>query len=622
MNYFFKNSSLIIVSFYLFSCNIQAELTPLLFPVLDHTTNKYKGKSVIADSIDNQTLGHQFRDRTYYYDLALDSNGKAYVLYAQPKPLTPNSSSPVDFTKEKSDIILAIESETGWQKQILTTEGVFQPTAIQIKVDNNDTIHLTYIRKLIKEFSGSPQEVDYLIYRKIENNIVSEEIEVGDLDANPANFAGLGSWRTFLAIAPDNSVYMIREGGNEELTQGSLNLLIPNEKGNWDKHKISGLPTTNWYRIGKFLIDKSAKPHIIFADYAYDHNAKPYASTSYFDIDHNGFHNLWYASSTSLDGKNWSAHQFDETPNNHEPALNNFQFWPDLALDEKNNPAVATWLWRSSTRFPGYDTSTVFFQRDSSHNWTSSQTTTRIFNNLTYRPNGQLAGMGAGLVKDPSGWHGVWDSSHPRPFEHDFLRGGIMYRYSPDGKDWANYQPIAEFSAEGFCIVKIDNQNRLNILVLGDHTDTQLYLLRYQLPNNKLMEVYPDRHFYYSGESVTLNARVQPGAEGDFYVAVISSARPEIKQKPEIWQLTSNYTWQKIPSIENLQPLLTFPAGTGFNFNGTIGTVNPNQPPFDKKDTDYTIYSLVTKSGSNVFDGQWVTPLSTQTITANKSLPK
>jgi len=603
------------------SSSALAELTPLLVPTLDSTTNKYVGKSVITDSIDNRAPGQQFRDRTYYYDLALDSSGRAYVLYAQPKPLALNSSQAVDFDHEKTDIILAVETATGWSKQTLTTEGVFQPSGLQIEVDKNDVLHLIYIRKLTKTFSKTAQEVDYLIYRKVENGVVSEEVEVGDTSLQPPNFSGLGGWRTRMAIAPDNSVYMIREGGNDNLGLPLLKLLTPDGKGNWTAQAISGLPATNWYRIGKFLIDSAGKAHIIFVDYAYNSAAQTYTAGGFFGLDNLGFHNLWYASSATLDARDWKAVQLDEDPKSSAPALNNFQFWPDLALDERNNPAVATWLWRVDTQFPGYNSSTVFLQPDAAGNWVGNRTT-RIFDDVTYRPNGPLAGMGAGLIKDAAGWHGVWDSSHPRPFEHAFERGGVMYRFSPDGQDWAYYQPVAEFSAEGFCIVKIDKQNRVNILVLGDHTDTQLYLLRYQLPNNNLMEVFADRRYYYSGESVTMKARVQPGAVGDFYVAAMSKERPKIKQAAEIWQLTANLTWQKIKGLDQLRPLLSLPAGAGVDFNNTIGVVGPGQAPFDKQDTDYTIYSVVAEPGTNVLDGQWVTPLFAREISVNKSLPQ
>ncbi len=606
-----------------FALNAQAELKPLLVPNLDVVSNKFIGKSVIADSIDNQSLNQQFRDRTYYYDLALDSTGKAYVLYANPKPVAPNSSLPIDFETERTDIILATETTSGWDKITLSTDGVYQPAGLQIEADSNDVLHIIYIRKTAKLMGGVPALVDYLMYRKLQDGLLSEEIEVGNLETNPANFAGLGGWRTRMAIAPDNSVYMLREGGVEGLLQPLLNLLSPDGEGNWTMQPISGLPTANWYRLAKFLIDKAGQPHIIYADYAYNNAGQVYTSGGFAGLEHFGFHNLWYATAATLTGQGWNATQLDEDPASSLPTLYNFQFWPDLALDENNHPSVANWLWKAGTVLPGYGASTVFFQRDGAGNWTTNRAT-RTFDNagLSYIPNGSLAGMGPGLVKNSDGWHGVWDSSHPRPFEHSFGRGGILYRYSPDGKDWSYYQPLAEFSAEGYCLTEIDSQHRLNVLVLGDHTDTQLYLLRYQLPDSNLMEVFSDRRYYYNGEPVTLHARIQSGAVGDFYVATISDARPEINQPSEIWQLTSTLAWQKITDLSQLKPLLSLPVGAGLNFNAAISTIAAKQVPFDKPDTDYTLYSLVTRPNTDITAGEWITPLYAKSITVNKSLPQ
>lgn len=607
----------------IFSVNSQAELQALKVPTLNPATHKFIGSSVIADSIDNQAPNQQFRDRTYYYDLALDSTGKAYVLYANPKPVQANASAPINFEIERTDIILAIETASGWDKVTLSTDGVYQPAGLQIEADSNDVLHMIYIRKTAKLMAGELTNVDYLMYRTFNAGTLSDEVEVGDIDATPANFAGLGGWRTRMAIAPDNAVYMLREGATEGLKEPVFNLLIPDEDGNWTMQTLSGLPTANWYRLAEFLIDKAGHPHLLYSDYAYNNAGQTYTSGGFAGLDHLGFHNLWYAESQTLDGQGWTSFQLDEDPNSDLPTLYNFQYWPTLTLDEKNNPAVANWLWKAGTVLPGYGASTVFFRRDSDGNWSVNRTT-RVFDNagLSYVPNASLAGMGPGLVKTDTGWHGVWDSSHPRPFEHAFGRGGILYRYSPDGKDWSYYQPLAEFSAEGYCITQVDKSNRLNVLVLGDHTDTQLYLLRYQLPDTNLMELFSDRRYYYRGEAVSLHARIKSGAVGDFYAITISQARPEINQASEIWQLTANLTWQKVADLTQLQPLLSLPDNAGLDFNSAIGVVAAGQKPFDKPDTDYTLYSLVTQAGSKPTEGKWVTPLYSKEITVNKSLPQ
>lgn len=605
----------------LFSLGVRAELTPLLVPTLDPATSKYTGKSVVADSIDNQSQSQPFRDRIYHYDLALDANGKAYVLYASPKPAVANSSAGIDYTNEKSDIILAIETDTGWSKTTLTTEGLYKPAALQIKMDAGGTFHLIYVRKLTKKMAGTNQVVDYLVYRTISNGVVSAEKEVGNLDANPANFAGLGGWRTRLAIGPNNSVYMLREGANTESTKPQFNLLIPDGKGNWNMTTLTGLASANWFHLAEFLIDSKGRGHIAFGDFAYNSSGQAYVSNGSASRDDFGFHNLWYASSNTLDGKGWSQTQLKEDPATSVPALFEQQFWTTMTLDDKDNPAVTTWAWKVGTAYPGNGTPNIFFYRSSDGSWNRVQTT-RTFENLSYQPKAALAGMGAGIIKDASGWHGVWDSSHPRPFEHESPRGGLQYQFSPDGKNWNSYQVLQGFSAEGSCLVRLDKQGRLNILVLGDYTDTQLYLLRYQLPGNNLMEIYPDRRFYYTGESVTIHARVQSAAVGDFYVVAVSKARPEISQPSEIWQLTSNLSWQNIESLGQLRPVLTLPASGGLDFHNTLGQVGTGQQPFNRPDTDYTVYSLVVKPGASLFDSQqWVTPLFARELIANKTLP-
>ena len=143
------------------------------------------------------------------------------------------------------------------------------------------------------------------------------------------------------------------------------------------------------------------------------------------------------------------------------------------------------------TEYPGYNTSTVFLRQNDQGDWSNYVQATRSFDGLSYKADGHLAGMGPGILKINRDGTEFGTISHPRPFEHSFYAGGlsiVLVRMVTTG---AFYQPIAPFSAEGYCKIEIDNQNRLNVLVLGDHTDTQLYLLRYQLPGDDLMECFP-----------------------------------------------------------------------------------------------------------------------------------
>ncbi|MEY3219661.1 MAG: hypothetical protein RIT27_1018 [Pseudomonadota bacterium] len=46
------------------------------------------------------------------------------------------------------------------------------------------------------------------------------------------------------------------------------------------------------------------------------------------------------------------------------------------------------------------------------------------------------------------------------------------------------------------------------------------------------------------------------------------------------------------------------------------------QSPFKNPDTNYTLYSAVSKSGTNVLQPQnWVTPLFVKQLIANKTIP-
>jgi hypothetical protein len=617
----------------LLSNAIQAELTPLVVPTLHG--NKYVGKSVIADSFDN--VNQKFRDRIYSYDLAVDNSGTAYVLYANPIPKTQDSTMGVAYSdetisaNETSEIWLAVENTKGsWDKIPITGYGVYTPMGLRLQLDSKGVLHIAYVEKRSVMLGTKTQIQDYLMYRTFENGTLSSEKLVGDVPTG--NVSGLGGWRTYMAISPDDQVYFLREGSTAtDANKPSLKLLIPDGKGNWAATELNFAvgpsPMANWYHLGGFVIDSQGMAHIAFGDYAYNQQGQSYSFQSdpakEEDVNKDrkikGYHNLWYANSNTLDGNGWTAFQLNEDPSKILPTLYEQEFWVNLILDENNNPAVTTWLHPVGTSDMKYNTSAFTFIKDNNGNW-SGQRITRTFDGLAYKGKGYVEGMGAGLVKERFGWHGVWDDSHSRPFDHDSTRGGLVYRFSPDGKNWSDYQIVADFSGEGSSIVKIDKQNRLNVLVLGDYTDTQLYFLRYQLPTNNLMEVSPDRKFYYNGETVSLNAQVRDGAVGDFYVAVVGEARPEIQQPAEIWQLNSSFAWEKLNDFTQLKPVVSL--GQGISFNGQISAIGSKQAPFKNPDTTYTIYAAVSQNGTNVLTpSNWVTPLMVRQIVVNKTLP-
>ena len=119
------------------------------------------------------------------------------------------------------------------------------------------------------------------------------------------------------------------------------------------------------------------------------------------------------------------------------------------------------------------------------------------------------------------------------------------------------------------------------------------------------------------GEGIELNVQLRSGAVGDFYILAISEPRPEINQPQEIWQLRADFSWQKLVSLQGLNPLLSL--DTPFALTASIARIAAGRAPFDKEDTDYNIYSLVVAPGEDLFSGNWITPLASFPLTANKS---
>ncbi len=570
----------------------QAELTKLKESVVEESEEPYE-------------------DRIYYYDMALDAQGRARVVYARPKP-----------DRQHTDVILASETETDWNKVILTPVSIYRPDATHIDVDPAGNFHITYIKNNgnVDELGNPDSDLMYLFLRPEELDGLTH----GDVVIREQRVS-LGGWRSQLEVGDNGQPYILREFETgfclftpaPEETESKLSECSVVYPG-WRAQKLN-LPAVNWSRLGEFLVDSAGGAHLIYGDYAYDRHGNPYQGDgTYGGADHDGYHNLWYAYSPSPEANAWQRQPLDE--GSGVPTLYNWQFWVDLAVDEQNNPAVSKWLWKPGTPDRlAYDTKNLLFHKQAGQ-WRMNYTSRLFDASLTYAPHGPVAGMGAGLVKNAQGWHGVWDNSHPRPFEHESERGGLMYRYSPDGLTWSSYQLIAPYSGEGRSEVQLHGQ-QMNILVLGDHTNAKLYFLRYQLPGDNLLEVFPDRKYYYRGEPVTINARLEPGAAGDFYAVAISRARPEIQQSSEIWQLTGNLTWEKISDLSQWRPVLSFPQG-GAKFTLPISQVGPGEPPFDKPDTYYDILSVVTPPGGAPLDNaNWITPGFTASLGANLTIP-
>lgn len=573
--------------------------------------------SIVEESRDepDDPYGH----RIYYYDMALDAEGRAYVLYARPKE-----------DRVHTDVILAVETPNGWVEAIVTPVSVYRPDAIHLDADDADHFHLTYLQKnggaqYINDFETEDLMYARLSKAEIHGWIGNQELFHAQVSTR-AQPVSLGGWRSQLEVSAAGTPYIVREFENglclftpdtaaAELADSPCSLVYPG----WQAQKLE-LPRMNWSRLGEFHLDAQGGAHLIYGDYAFDRKGQPYTAGDGFQPEPHleYYHNLWYARASAPQGV-WGAMILDENAADSTPTLYNWQFWVDLTSDAEGNPAVTKWLWKPGTQdVQAYDTKSVFFHNNGA-GWRAAYATP-IFNDVSHYADGPVAGMGPAVLKTAEGWHGVWDSSHSRPYDHTSERGGLMYRFSPDGIDWSTHQILAEFSAEGRVEMQL-HDNTLNILVLGDHKDTKLYFMRYQLPEPAHLEVFPGRTFYYRGEPVSLHAKIGAGAVGDFYAAVFSRSRPEINQPGEIWQLLPDYTWQKIVDVQALAPFMSVTPANAAAQVLKLGNVAAMTEPFAQKDTYYDVYTVAAKPGTHVLDLQWLTPLTGHTLFANIALP-
>ena len=507
-------------------------LLVLAKPVISHAQLSFIQDIILADSEE------PFADRIYYYDMAVDSQGKAHVLYALPQQ-----------DRIHSKIIYAVETNEGWQQRTISTQGKYIPTGIQIAVASNDTISIMYITAS-NDYDAS------LVYRTITpTGILSDEIIVA-----------AGGWRSRLQLTPQDTPVIIREWST------GLMLYTWNSDS-FVEHTIQ-LPISTQVRLGDFKMDTTSGCHILFGDFA-----------------HGDSHNLWYAYAPTPQTGTWAAQIIDNSGHLYE-----MEFWVDLTIDSLNNPIAASYYYNDGN-IPTWG---VFYKRQANGSWTSTISTRKQEN--------CRAGMGPGLAVDTYGYHGVWDNSPPNPYEAESPRGTIFYRYSPDGNNWKVHQMLAPYSAEGRCVVRIKN-NQLNVLVLGDYTDTKLHFLRYQLPADKVFDLYPDRMMYHRGEPITFNLFMRGSFNADLYSVCIG------RQSGRIFQLASNLQWHEIPSLQNLGPVVSnYFVDT---FNNELITVIPSAPPASVRDI-FDCYSVAAEPGSNVLDqANWLTPLYGKYIYSN-----
>lgn len=510
--------------------------------------------SVIEDSEE------PFSDRIYYYDMEIDNEGKAHVIYALPQP-----------DRINSHIIYAVENGNTWNKQILSQQGKYIPTGVQISLDSTGIFHVIYI-KGTNDFDSS------LTYRTISREGIP----------SPEQNVGMGGWRSRLEINPvDDKPYIMRE------FEGGLNILIPQIGGGFIAKAVD-IPAVPFVRLagvggGSFQIDETGGFHVIYGD-SFTTATHPVYGT-------NPRHYLWYANSDSANGP-WTAIKLDDIISDPSERLRTWEleFWTDMTIVNGIYPIIITYAY-NFVDMSIIGTYGRIFRKDMI-GWHTVIATRNQPRATAGGENGIAQDLNA-TTSRKRGFHGVWDNSPPEPFEFESSRGGIMYRFSPDGINWMVHQLVASYSAEGRCVVKIYN-DKLNILVLGDFTDTKLRFLRYAMHANNLMELYPYQMLHKVGESVPLNGFVHGNFVGDWYALIIG------RYTGSLWFLNSAFTWQQIASLSDLAPF--FSNFSGIDFNAPVFNIPPFTAPFPVQDI-YDFYSVVATTGTNVFDRNWVTPL-------------
>ena len=268
--------------------------------------------TVLADSEE------PFSDRIYYYDMDIDSRGKAHVIYALPQQ-----------DRVHSHIKYAVETDSGWQQTTISTDGKYIPAGIQLAVAPDDSVTMTYI-------TGSNDYDSALVYRTISAD--------GTLN-NPITVSG-GGWRSRLQLTSQGEPVIVREAVS------GLSLFTW-ANGQFNQQAIQ-LPVSSQVRLGAFHIDSHGGCHVLFGDWAY-----PQTNS----------HNLWYAFSASATGGSWEGTRIDSSGQLYE-----LEFWVDLTTDTANTPIAAMFGGdtRSSSKTPTWG---VFFRQQNDGTWTSTKAT-------------------------------------------------------------------------------------------------------------------------------------------------------------------------------------------------------------------------------------------------------
>ncbi|NLG35480.1 MAG: hypothetical protein GX548_09025, partial [Lentisphaerae bacterium] len=358
-----------------------------------------------------------FSRRIYSYDIDTDPAGNLHLIYSKPVP-----------GSNRCEIIYATgPSPTHLVKTLLETDGKLGSVSTELLVTGINFVHVCYIKH-----QNDPDT--HLVHQTISDGIPSEQQMVDG-----------GGWHTKMQIK-DNQAIFVRENGN------ALLLLRPNPPGFsgwWGRFfaPSGDIP----YRLADFTL--ASMYHVTYGDHADSHNGTP-------------FHNLCYA--FSQDTIVWQPETIDSST-----SLWEMEFWTSLVIDPAGNPILSTYRY---AEYGGtYNTGTsLLLARRNGTNW-HRQTIAGTIPGQT--PPDHRAGMGGQLHIDDAGiLYGAWDNSPDYPIDFDGRYGNIVMDCCFGDSPWQSKTQIEPFSAEGYCRLASHRTN-LYMLVLGNYTDTKLYLI-------------------------------------------------------------------------------------------------------------------------------------------------
>lgn len=370
--------------------------------------------------------------RIYSYDFGVDQHGVVHAVYS--KPNEPNYTN--------DSIIYAYGSPTNMTKVVLCDNGTHSSISTFLQVDtNNGLIHVCYNM-------GQEAGAESLMYQIISNNIVY-----------PARTIDPHAWHSRMQLDEFGSPVFVRQDSNK------LRIITKGIASPWITTDVtSGVYGTP--RLADFVYDKERGVyHILYGDQL--------CGTTY---DGAPYHRLWYLVSED-GGTNWTSELINDSCTLWEN-----EFWVSLVLDDVGSPSVAMYKFNVLNGERNTGTSLLYYKKIKGV-WTNQIIAGVMADG---QPPAHRAGMGVQMASDRDRVFAVFDDSPDTPIDFDGKYGNIVLRYSRDGLQWDDLQQIAEFSAEGYCRVKISGP-KLYIMALGDWHDTKVYFYSYLLNNLSIL---------------------------------------------------------------------------------------------------------------------------------------